>query len=106
MSSFWDRHQAGVEHFPVAVYDYWLSYRSLSRQVSPHTTQLSSGRFVLRQISFEEGARFVSVFAALCNDGGCLTHTPASRSELLIFDDGHFTTAGAKFVADLVGLKN
>jgi lysophospholipase L1-like esterase len=48
--------------------------------------------------------RFMSAYDALCNDDGCLTHTPKSKAELLSWDYGHFTTAGARFVATLLQL--
>jgi hypothetical protein len=34
----------------------------------------------------------------LCNSDGCLTHTPQSRAELLSWDYGHLTNAGAKLL--------
>ena len=53
---------------------------------------------VLAAIAEQQDARFVSVFDALCTVDGCLTHTPASRSDLLTWDYGHLTTSGAQFV--------
>jgi hypothetical protein len=43
---------------------------------------------------------------ALCNSDGCLTHSPASKTDLLIWDNGHLTTNGAKFVVEKLGLAN
>jgi lysophospholipase L1-like esterase len=48
--------------------------------------------------------RFVSAFDALCNEDGCLTHTPKSKGELLTWDYGHLTVAGARFLATLLQL--
>jgi hypothetical protein len=58
----------------------------------------------MRSIAASEGVQYVSILDALCNSEGCLTHTPASRADLLIWDNGHLTTDGAKFVVEKLGL--
>lgn len=50
------------------------------------------------------GATFVSLYNAMCNQEGCLTHTQIGKSDLVTWDYGHLTTNGARFVADLAGL--
>jgi peptidoglycan/LPS O-acetylase OafA/YrhL len=47
---------------------------------------------------------FISIFEALCNADGCLTHTPRSRSELLTWDYGHLTVEGAAYLVNKLGL--
>jgi hypothetical protein len=55
-------------------------------------------------IAGQEHVRFISIFDALCDRDGCLTHTPASRSELLAYDYGHLTVPGAAYVVRRLGL--
>ena len=55
-------------------------------------------------VTDSEHVRFISIFDALCNADGCLTHTRASRSELLDWDHGHLTVEGAKFMVEKLGL--
>jgi lysophospholipase L1-like esterase len=58
----------------------------------------------LAAVSAASHVRFISAFDALCNEDGCLTHTPKSKAELLSWDYGHLTTAGAGFIAALLKL--
>ncbi|VFR70086.1 O-antigen acetylase [plant metagenome] len=41
------------------------------------------------------GIRYVSALAQLCNSEGCLTHAPGAPKDLLSWDEGHLTNAGA-----------
>ena len=58
----------------------------------------------MRDIATSEGVRFVSIFDAICNGDGCLTHGPASPSELLCWDQGHLTLEGAVYLVRKMGL--
>jgi hypothetical protein len=44
------------------------------------------------------GGEFISIYAAECNDTGCLTRTDGASREILVKDRLHFTEAGAIFV--------
>ena len=46
----------------------------------------------------------MSIYDAVCNQRGCLTHTPASRDELLTTNYRHFTEKGAEFLVARTGL--
>lgn len=59
----------------------------------------------IRSIAQSHGARFVSVSDLLCDDVGCLVHPPGDPARLMSWDTGHLTTAGAEFLAPLLGLK-
>jgi peptidoglycan/LPS O-acetylase OafA/YrhL len=58
----------------------------------------------MRNIANNEHVRYISIFDALCDAEGCLTHTPASKSELLVWDHGHMTRAGATYIVQKLGL--
>jgi hypothetical protein len=58
----------------------------------------------MRNIADNEQVRYISIFDALCDAEGCLTHTPASRSDLLVWDYGHMTRAGATYIVKKLGL--
>jgi lysophospholipase L1-like esterase len=70
----------------------------------PRPAQYRNVDEVLAAASAAADVRFVSAFDALCNEDGCLTHTPKSKAELLSWDYGHLTVAGARFLATLVKL--
>jgi hypothetical protein len=53
----------------------------------------------LMRLAKSENVRFFSLLNLLCDDDGCLTKLAASRSRLLTWDYGHFTTDGAGIVA-------
>jgi len=42
---------------------------------------------------------YVSVRDLMCNADGCLTHVGDGADQIVSFDYGHFTTAGAAYVA-------
>jgi hypothetical protein len=58
----------------------------------------------MRDVALDEGVHFVSFFDAICNADGCLTHDPASRSELLFWDHGHLTLEGANYLVAKMSL--
>ena len=55
-------------------------------------------------MSAAAGVRFVSPYDVLCNEQGCLTHAPASKGDLVSWDYGHPTVAGAKVLGTLLHL--
>jgi hypothetical protein len=89
---------------PALVYSYWRSRHVLPDRLPIPTGDYSASERVMRSIAASEGVQYVSILDALCNSEGCLTHTPASRADLLIWDNGHLTTDGAKFVVEKLGL--
>jgi peptidoglycan/LPS O-acetylase OafA/YrhL len=89
---------------PTQVYDFWRSNGRLPDRLSPRSIAYRKIDDALSAVSAAANARFISVFDTLCNQDGCLTHTPRSKAELLTWDYGHLTMAGAKFLAALVQL--
>lgn len=89
---------------PTQVYEYWRVNGRLPDRLPPKPLPYKKIDETLAAISTTTGARFVSPFEALCNEQGCLTHTPASRGELLSWDYGHLTIPGAKYVGTLLHL--
>jgi len=54
----------------------------------------------LRSLAVVAGASFVSLTDKLCDTNGCLTSVgPNVSTDLLVYDSGHLTIAGAKLVA-------
>ena len=91
---------------PKLIYQYWRSRRVLPDRLSIPTGDYSASEQVMRTIAASEGIHYASILDALCNSDGCLTHSPASKTDLLIWDNGHLTTDGAKFVVEKLGLAN
>jgi lysophospholipase L1-like esterase len=86
------------------VTNFWSASGRLPDRPMVPTENYHATDAVLRAISEAEHVRFISIFDALCNDDGCLTHTSASLSELLAWDDGHLTAEGAAYVVGKLGL--
>jgi peptidoglycan/LPS O-acetylase OafA/YrhL len=91
---------------PDAVLTYWLKHRVLPDRLKllVPTENYRATDKVMGDIARAEQVRYISIFDLLCNEDGCLTHTPASRSELLFWDYGHMTVEGATYVAKELGL--
>lgn len=89
---------------PEAVFKFWREKGALPDRLKVDPQIYESTDSAFRSTAQQEGARFVSFFDALCNVDGCLTHTPVSRSDLLIWDFGHLTLDGASYVAGALGL--
>ncbi|TYL91744.1 acyltransferase [Bradyrhizobium rifense] len=90
---------------PIQVYDFWRSNGQLPDRLPPRTENYQSINMGLARMAAETGVRFVSPFAVLCNEAGCLTHTASSRTELLTWDYGHLTIEGAEFIARLLRIE-
>lgn len=90
---------------PKLVYTYWRISNEIPDRFDPEPSvdYLAIDR-AIKSVAEANGARFISLFDMLCNDDGCLTHTPAARSDLISLDYGHLTTDGARFIADQAGL--
>jgi lysophospholipase L1-like esterase len=78
----------------------------LPDRLSIPTSDYIASEQVMQNIAASEGIHYASILDALCNSDGCLTHTPASKTDLLIWDNGHLTVDGAKFVVEKLGLAN
>jgi peptidoglycan/LPS O-acetylase OafA/YrhL/lysophospholipase L1-like esterase len=89
---------------PTQVYDFWRSNGRLPDRLQPRPMPYRTIDDALAALSATAHVRFISVFDALCDEEGCLTHTPKSKGELLTWDYGHLTVAGARFVATLLKL--
>jgi SGNH domain-containing protein len=53
----------------------------------------------IKAIAESSGAAFISLTDLLCDAGGCLVHVPGELGDLLSWDYGHLTTAGAEYIA-------
>ena len=91
-------------NLPTQVYDFWRSNGQLPDRLPPKPLQYQKINDALAAISAAAHVRFVSPFNTLCNEQGCLTHTPKSKGELLSWDYGHLTIAGARFMGAVLQL--
>jgi peptidoglycan/LPS O-acetylase OafA/YrhL len=91
-------------NLPTQVYDFWRSNRRLPDRLLPDPIQYRTIDGTLAALSAAAHVRFASAFDALCDEDGCLTHTPASKAELLTWDYGHPTASGARYLATLLQL--
>lgn len=83
---------------PTATLRFWDANRILPDRMQPASKNYHAVDAILAAIASQRGARFVSAFDGMCNVAGCLTHTSASRSDLLSWDYGHLTTSGAHYL--------
>jgi peptidoglycan/LPS O-acetylase OafA/YrhL len=97
-SPFW------TPDLPTAVFRFWVANRRFPERMQPAPKRYHDIDTVLAAVAHEHGARFISVFDRLCNEDGCLTHTPSSQSDLLSWDYGHLTTSGAHSVLEALQL--
>lgn len=84
------------EPLPNIVHAFWRRHGYLPDRLTAKVMKPLEG--TMRRTAQDHGARFVSVSDQLCDESGCLTHTPSSRSDLLTWDYGHLTTTGAVFI--------
>lgn len=84
---------------PTGAYNFWRSNGRFPDRMEPVPLDYHTIDEALASASSAAGAHFVSAFDILCDKNGCLTHAPGSRAELLSWDYGHLTLAGAKFLA-------
>ena len=89
---------------PTQAYSFYRSNGYLPDRMLPRPLEYRKIDEALAAVSAAAHVRFISAFEALCNEKGCLTHTPISRAELLSWDSGHLTVAGARFLATLLQL--
>jgi peptidoglycan/LPS O-acetylase OafA/YrhL len=92
------------ETLPAVAFKFWSQFGTLPDRLNPASQDYQAADRAMRDVANAEGARFVSVFDLLCNGEGCLTHTPASQSQLLFWDEGHLTIEGATYVIHELGL--
>jgi lysophospholipase L1-like esterase len=89
---------------PEVVFKYWADFKALPDRIKLSADGYHAMDAEFRKVADSEHVRFVSIFDALCDSDGCLTHTPASRSELLFWDNGHPTVEGANYIVQKLGL--
>jgi peptidoglycan/LPS O-acetylase OafA/YrhL len=75
------------------------------RLQSPRLPSLLAIDSVLRAVAARAGAEFVSPLAAQCTRDGCLVTLDGSPESVTIWDSGHLTLVGSRFVAERVLLK-
>jgi peptidoglycan/LPS O-acetylase OafA/YrhL len=95
---------AWLPSLPQTVFEFWSKFGALPDRLKVPPEDYQATDTVLRDIAADEHVRFISIFDALCNAEGCLSHTPESRSELLMFDHAHMTIDGATYVVEKLGL--
>ena len=55
----------------------------------------------MRLFKYPPGVTFLSMDDLLCNEKGCLTMVgPKLETDLIVWDYGHLTTAGSKYVSE------
>lgn len=91
-------------HLPAVMYAEWLKRGQIVDRLEPAARQFDQTDAFLGAMAREEGARFVSLYAALCDASGCLTHAPSAPNDLLAWDNSHLTTVGARYVAERLAL--
>ena len=84
---------------PTAVVSFWTTNKRFPERLQPAPKNYGEVDAILSAVAVEQGARFISVFDEICNEGGCLTHTPSSSSDLLSWDYGHLTIIRRAFHA-------
>jgi hypothetical protein len=87
---------------PTQVYENWKSSGKILDRIRPSNVDYQQLDSDLATVARTVGAQFISVYSAMCNEAGCITHGSSPRGELISWDYGHLTKAGANFVADLV----
>lgn len=92
-------------NLPNIVYDYWRRNGELPDRLHPQPHDYAAADDFLRLASQRSGVRFMSVYDALCDERGCLTHTTKSRNDLWTWDYGHLTSEGADFLLRHLDLK-
>jgi len=86
---------------PSLVYDNWKNSKKVAdRMPQGLNPSLSASDKGLSDTLRELGVHYVSLIDYLCSEKGCLTYVPGSPNDLFTWDYGHFTTEGAKFVAE------
>lgn len=89
---------------PEVVFKFWSDFGVLPDRLKVPAETYRATDAVMAKIAKREHVRFISIFDALCNAEGCLSHTPASRTELLAWDHGHLTVEGATYIVQNLGL--
>jgi len=56
----------------------------------------------MRAFADEQGVEYISTWDAICNADGCLTRLSDAPGDLVIYDEHHFTEAGAIFFVNKV----
>lgn len=90
---------------PTQAYEFWRSHGELPDRLQPRPENYQAVDQVLARMAASANVQFVSPFAALCNESGCVTHTAASKAELLSWDYGHLTLAGAQLLGKLLRIE-
>jgi peptidoglycan/LPS O-acetylase OafA/YrhL len=93
-------------NLPEAVANYWAKFGVLPDRLMAAAPANVYGAVdqMMSAVAEKQNVHFVSLFSALCNASGCLTHTPSSRSQLLAWDYGHLTVEGAAYVVKILHL--
>ncbi|NTS31286.1 acyltransferase [Phyllobacterium sp. BT25] len=89
------------KNLPDVLFDLWNADRSHipERIADLPTKQNEHVDGQIRHLASENGTRYFSLTDVLCNDQGCLARIPGKASDIISWDFGHFTTAGARIVA-------
>jgi peptidoglycan/LPS O-acetylase OafA/YrhL len=89
---------------PANIFDYY--YQSLNFTILPERTWYrsnenwtSAAESVLEPEARALGVDYISAHRILCNADGCLARIGPGGSDLITYDNGHFTPAGATFLA-------
>jgi peptidoglycan/LPS O-acetylase OafA/YrhL len=84
---------------PGILFRRWIFTKALPARLTPENAQKTAELDnALRLLALNSGAFYYSLVDLLCNTDGCMTSVPGRPGELLTWDYGHLTTAGALFV--------
>jgi len=87
---------------PVMIYEAWLDgspYRPFPRRLANgQTERVVALDQQMKAMPWGEGVTYVSLLDLLCDREGCLTYVPETADDLVAYDYGHLTTAGAIYV--------
>jgi hypothetical protein len=88
---------------PQAIYEYYRKYRLqglLPRRSYFHIYENLAGFDRNLGVTVRSlGAEYISAWDAMCNEEGCLTRVGNSPMDITVFDFGHLTTAGSRYLA-------
>jgi len=67
-------------------------------ELEPHSLEMDTR---MRKLEYPKSFKYLSLADIFCDPTGCMTRVgPDPRTDLVVWDYGHLTAAGARFVID------
>jgi peptidoglycan/LPS O-acetylase OafA/YrhL len=88
---------------PEQVFRFWKDNGTLPDRLPVPPEHYRATDRAMADAAATVGARFVSIFDALCDESGCLTHAPDEAAPL-IWDQGHLTPGAARYLVRKLAL--